>query len=506
MTPIRIAIVGSGPSGIIAAKNFIDNGIAVDLYDVGITHSNSTVEGNNQNKTLLPKKTLFGSLFPYSRIDSLNIIQEKNISFDTSHAKGGLSNVWGATVGPPYSKDVADWPISFDELDGYVDRIFKIIGVTGSSDAIEFLYSSKYRGVELNYETPPTLDILNSAKEYQKKLIEREIYVGKSRLAIQADANEPNVCILCNKCMEGCSSNSIFSANHLMDKLLASPLFQYHQDCLVEKFLEDDDCVSLTILDVKTGITKSKRANYLVLGAGCLDTTRIINASKDSNEGRYIIKDSQKYYFPVLTFKSNKKNTGKSIELAHIYVQMIDYQGHIIQVQLYPGAKILIELFERLFGIKLSVILRGIFGAFIERFYIGMMYLHSDISGQIEMQFMKDKSVRLTGIENKDGNKVFNDGLWKMIVNARYLRFLPIPFFYLKAKLGHSQHFGSTLPMKVDNSITGVDINCRVNGFLRVFVVDSSALPSIPGTPTTTLIMANSLRVSDKMINTVIRI
>jgi hypothetical protein len=363
------------------------------------------------------------------------------------------------------------------------------------------LYSSKYRGAELNYETSPTLDILNSAKKNQEYLIGSGIFVGKARLAIQANPTEPNLCILCNKCMEGCRSNSIFSASHILNELLPSPLFHYYEGCLVEKFSEDDKGVSITFVETQIGIKKLATADFLVLGAGCFDSTKIINASTDVREEKYLIKDSQKFYFPVFTFKSNKKNIENSIELAHIYVQMIDYLGHIIQIQLYPGSKILIEMVQRLFGIRISRLFQKIFGLLINKFYIGMMYLHSDVSGNMELQFRDDNSAYLRGFANKDSKRVFNSAIWKMFLNARYLRFIPIPFFFLKAKIGHSQHFGSTLPMQQNHSKIGVGVNCVVNGFLRVFVVDSSVLPSIPGTPTTTLVMANSLRVSDEIIN-----
>lgn len=500
MTAKRVMVVGSGPSGIIAAKNFIDSGIAVDLYDVGITCSADNINFLTSKNNLLPKKTIFGSLFPYFRIDNFHFIHEKNVSFDTSHARGGLSNVWGATVGSPYYQDISNWPISFFELNSYVDKVFEIIGVTGSSDALNLLYSSRYRGPDLNYETNSTLDILNSAKVNHERLISHGIFVGKARLAIQAKSNEPNSCVLCNKCMNGCLSNSIFSASHILSKLLLSPHFKYHSHCLVEKFTEDKNGVSILFFDTKNNIKAVATADYLVLGAGCFDTTKIVNASKEAEGMSYQIKDSQKFYFPVITFKSSQNTKEQSIELAHIYVQMIDSQGHIIQTQLYPGSKILLELIKRLFGSRFTSIFNIVFRPLIKRFYIGMMYLHSDVSGVMSLKFTGDKVAHIAGIENKMSQKVFRNALWRMLVNARYLRFAPIPLFYLKAKLGHSQHFGSTLPMQEDNSKVGVNVNCRVNGFSRTFAVDSSVLPSIPGTPTTTLTMANSLRVSDLII------
>ena len=70
------------------------------------------------------------------------------------------------------------------------------------------------------------------------------------------------------------------------------------------------------------------------------------------------------------------------------------------------------------------------------------------------------------------------------------------PFkFIIPSKLGHSQHFGGSLPMSKIKSHNRTDFMGRPFNMKNVHVVDSTILPSIPATPTTFVCMANAVRI-----------
>jgi len=74
MLGARVAIIGSGPSGAIAAKNLIDAGISVHMLDVGIGMENQGHIKQGalfpcEEKGVMPKKSIFGHYFPYARGD-----------------------------------------------------------------------------------------------------------------------------------------------------------------------------------------------------------------------------------------------------------------------------------------------------------------------------------------------------------------------------------------------------------------------------------------------------
>ena len=130
-----VAVIGSGPSGVIAARILVAAGVNVDMYDIGtdLSYQNQS-SGSVRRAGLIPQKTLFGSTYMYCRRDGMRITASDNVSFDTSHAKGGLSNVWGATVGAVTAQDISDWPVSIEELSHHLKNVFDYLPLTFKLD------------------------------------------------------------------------------------------------------------------------------------------------------------------------------------------------------------------------------------------------------------------------------------------------------------------------------------------------------------------------------------
>jgi choline dehydrogenase-like flavoprotein len=151
-------VIGSGPSGIAAAAALLDRGVAVTMLDVGRTveterHAivermsarepedwspgdraaiRSRVDAGDRS---LPLKTVYGSTFPYA-MDALRSIQQVGTNCLQSFAKGGLSNVWGAAVLPNVARDMADWPVSVDDLAPHYQQVARLLPVAAASDEL----------------------------------------------------------------------------------------------------------------------------------------------------------------------------------------------------------------------------------------------------------------------------------------------------------------------------------------------------------------------------------
>ena len=132
MSDLHYCVIGSGPAGVACTRALIERGIRVTILDVGKSYNRETLasirrlqvtpldEWKNSeiykelysrrelSETTIPKKRVFGSDFPYEDDRQLNLNQ-LNTKCLISHAKGGLSNVWGGAVPIRRVSRVADF-------------------------------------------------------------------------------------------------------------------------------------------------------------------------------------------------------------------------------------------------------------------------------------------------------------------------------------------------------------------------------------------------------------
>lgn len=493
----RVAVIGSGPSGTTAARVLIDAGINVDMYDVGTDASYRDQDLTPQQKEgIIPKKTLFGLSFMYRRRDGARMTMSENTNFDTSHAKGGLSTVWGATVGATTAHDILDWPVSIDEISTHLERVFKYMNLSAREDMIDDIYPIKVKGSNLPYENHQSKFILDQAERNFSQLINAGILIGKAKLAVDSMLGSEKTCILCGKCMTGCEVGSIFNSWNTVSLLKEDEKFRYFEHRLVRRFRERNKVVELFFSTLPDESESMESYDAVILAAGCIDSTKIVDCSLGWTGNEYQIKDSQKFYFPVWVGKGFRGSTNESISLAHLYVQDFDAKGNVIQCQLYPGKPIAHMIFEHLFG-RFGQVIGRLFSPFLNRCMVGVVYFSSAVSGRIPIRFGGGNQIFAGGNENQASTKEFNTFIGKLINLRNLTGFSPFFYLKLKSKLGHSQHFGGTIPMKAKPAKYESDSLGRPFGCSRVFVVDSAVLPSVPATPTTGLVMANASRISE---------
>src|SRR5262245_3120063 len=71
----------------------------------------------------IPLKAAYGSLFPYQHAPRRLTVDATGVDAHPSYARGGFSNVWGATVLRYHARDISDWAISVDELAPHYDAV-----------------------------------------------------------------------------------------------------------------------------------------------------------------------------------------------------------------------------------------------------------------------------------------------------------------------------------------------------------------------------------------------
>src|ERR1700730_7201687 len=197
---------------------------------------------------------------------------------------GGRTNHWGRIslrFGPEDFKAKSrdglgdDWPIAYNDVAPYYDRIDKLIGVFGNNDNLPnhpggyFLPPPKPRCYELMIKDAD--DRLN-------------ITCVAARLSIiTRNHNGRAACHYCGQCSRGCMTNSNFSSTNV----LIAPALKTGRLTLVTHAMAHE--VTLDNRGLATGVTyidtKTKRENHanasvVVLAASACETARLLLNSK----------------------------------------------------------------------------------------------------------------------------------------------------------------------------------------------------------------------------------
>jgi hypothetical protein len=300
----------------------------------------------------------------------------------------------------------------------------------------------------------------------------------RSKIAIGRNNSEKNSdCINCAKCMQGCDSNLIFNSLVLLNKLKNNTNFNYINNHKMTHFKESNDLVEV-YFEKNDGEKISYSHKKCFIATGVIDTAIILNKSLGINN--FIVKDSAKYYYPIFTL-SKSKETGHN-NLSNLTINQ-KLNNKYLHTQIYPAISILF----------LKSKLKFIYNIFLGRLMIGMTYLHSDFSNIFKIQ-INNNVINITGTNKRKSYIIFYKHIINLYRNSLSLGMFPIPIFF-KSPIGHSQHFGGSIPMSKNCSDKTADELGRLSGMSNVHVIDASILSSIPATPTTILTSANAIRI-----------
>jgi choline dehydrogenase-like flavoprotein len=132
-----------------------------------------------------------------------------------------------------------------------------------------------------------------------------------------------------------------------------------------------------------------------------------------------------------------------------------------------------------------------------ERLIVLFGYLHSDVSSHLSLSIAKaTKTIRITGRANPLAQRIARRVALRLLSLTSSFRAVPTP-----PKLdppGGGNHTGGSFPMSESPAGFQSDIWGRVAGLRRVHVVDSSVLPSLPGSTISLTIMANAHRIASE--------
>lgn len=292
-----VVIVGSGAGGGMAAKILSDAGLSVAVMEAGPDYDPAREEDRTQMRPPWesPRRGAntqrafgdFDAAFGGWEIEGEPYTRAEGTQFDwfRSRMVGGRTNHWGRIslrFGPDDFKrgdidGLSDsWPIGYEDVKPYYDRVDKLIGIFGSKEGM--------RNEPDGFFLPPPKPRLHEmmVKRGTDKI---GIPVIPSRMSILTRLvnTTRGACFFCNQCNRGCRVYGDFSSSSVLIKpaVQAGRTDLYTYAMVREVTTNDRGEATGVVFISKTDMKEyAVRARVVVLGASACESARILLNSK----------------------------------------------------------------------------------------------------------------------------------------------------------------------------------------------------------------------------------
>jgi len=293
-----VIVVGSGAGGGMSTLQLANAGLKVALIEAGDYYDPAADEQRTQlrypwespRRGASTRRRPFGDY--NSCIGGWDVDGEPYTNADGTDFRwwrgrmlGGRTNHWGRIslrFGPlDFKRHDIDglgdnWPIGYEDVKPYYDKVDKLIGVFGSNEGLYndpdgfFLPAPKPRLHELYY--------IKGAKK-------SGVPVYPSRLSILTKRinDERGVCFYCRQCSRACSIHADFSSSTvLVYPALKGGQVDLYTNSMVREVETDSEgrATGVSYIDKKTQTERTMRGRTVVLAASACSSARILLNSK----------------------------------------------------------------------------------------------------------------------------------------------------------------------------------------------------------------------------------
>jgi choline dehydrogenase-like flavoprotein len=291
-------VVGSGAGGGMAAYTLANSGLQVALIEAGPDYDPA------KNVTQLkwpwesPRRGAATKFRPFGdfdacywgwQIDGEPYTKEPGTDWEWWRARmvGGRTNHWGRIslrFGPKDFKRKSidglgdDWPIGYEDVKPYYDRIDKLIGIFGTNEGLEndpdgfFLKPPKPRLHELMIKRAATS-------------IGVRVIPGRMSILTEKINDQRGSCFYCNQCHRGCMAYADFSSSSVLVKpALATGKVDLYTNAMAREVTTGRDGLATGVSYVdKTNLQEYHvKGKTVVLTASACESARLLLNSKSS--------------------------------------------------------------------------------------------------------------------------------------------------------------------------------------------------------------------------------
>jgi len=518
-------IIGSGPSGTSAAFALLDNGHSVHMVDGGmrlepdtkkIIDELSELPSDQWDQAAIDKiksgpppstggiaeKRIYGSRYPYAAPKGARLFRTKNAHTHVSYAPGGLSTVWGGAILPSLKSDIANWPISSQELAPHYEAILKHLPRAGGS--LKDLFD-----LEEDYSQPFSLSTgaqacLHRMTQNRNKLSAQGIRFGLAHLAAElGQSSDETSCAYCGLCLHGCPQRRIYSSENEIAALNNSPDFTYTSGILAQRITENASGVSLQAFDQNGNPLTPIKADKCIVAAGPFASTAIIMDSLEMYGREKKMLHSDHLLIPMLHLSaSGKFDSEPRHSLAQIFMEINapELDSHLIHCQLYGYNDMYTKTIKEILG-KTYAVARPFIRPLEGRLMLIQGYLHSQSSAHMKIKLAQGPGATATvsGHPNTKAIQIKNTLTRKLLTNAFNIGAIPILPMAKVGTPGAGNHSGGSFPMSLQPKEGETDTLGRPWGLKNIHMIDSSILPDIPATTITLTVMANARRIGSTL-------
>jgi choline dehydrogenase-like flavoprotein len=289
-------IVGSGAGGGMAAYTLAKAGLKVCLveagpmYDPAVNVTQLKAPYDSPRRGASTKFRPFGDFdacYGGWNIDGEPYTKEKDTQWDWFRARmiGGRTNHWGRIslrFGPKDFKRKSidglgdDWPIGYEDVKPYYDRVDRLVGIFGSIENLE----NEPDGIFLPPPKPRLHELM-----IKKAATTAGVNVIPSRLSILTKRinDERAPCFYCSQCSRGCTVYADFSSSSVLVKpAIATGNVDVVTNAMAREVLTNRDGLATGVSYVDKNDLQEYVVNgkTVILAASTCETARLLLNSK----------------------------------------------------------------------------------------------------------------------------------------------------------------------------------------------------------------------------------
>lgn len=506
----EVIIIGTGPTGLVAAKALANANVNVVMIDAGLEESSHTdpqrpslarlrTDGNipegERTQHLLgddlkglfvgpnvsPKIRLCTPVGSVSAYQKGNDIQSSGFVPIGTEALGGLSNVWGS-CSSVWSRH--EFPVDFpyDDLCVSYRRLFADMSFCGETQEL----SANFPNMPLGTIFKGLSDrFVKTRPEFQKSFsVYRPLY---------AVDTGPSGCNQCAACMWGCPQGAIYNAADDLPALLKRPNVKLLKGYRIDRLQRMEDGYVLTGTSANGSPFRS-RATHIILAAGALVTTKLVLGCLEKFAQPIRMENSPAFAAAFIDpARLGIAMDPKTFGMAHLAADMkvnADTSSHVLFYD--AGTQSISDLvrympFSRIGALSIS-------SALLPAMTLALGYLPGRASLNT-VSLNRDHHLHIQGGLNDGSRLYFRQAKQALAKNMRKLGSWMLPGSFSLFDPGAEVHYGSSLYQ------AGL---CTSDGAIKslpnMYALDSSVLPSLSEKHHTFSAMANADRVARSLI------